>query len=90
MGAAITGHEVFAPILASIQAQPQILRRADYVAALRRHDWSFEHSDDMRAIRAGRESLKGLVAERAAIDADGAIWNSVAPEGFKVGGEVAA
>lgn len=80
---------IFGPILASIQAQPAQLRLAAYVAALRRHDWSFEYSDDMRAIRAGRDSLKHLVAERAAIDADGAIWNSVAPEGFKVG-EVAA
>lgn len=87
MGAASTGHEVFAPILAGIQAQFQ--RRADYVAALRAHDWGFEYSDDMRAVRAGRESLARLMLERAAIDADGAIWNSLAPEGFKVG-EVAA
>lgn len=88
MGAA-TASQVFGPILASIQAQPQTLRCAAYVSALRRHDWGFEHSDDMRAVRAGRESLARLMLERAAIDSDGAIWNSEAPEGCKVH-EVAA
>lgn len=84
MGA--TEHTAFAPILASIADQSLMLRRAAYKTALMAHDWTSEWSDDDRFVTAGRESLKFLVSERAEIDADGAIWNSVAPEGFKVGG----
>lgn len=79
-------NEAFAPILASIADQSLMLRKAAYKTALQAHDWTFEWSDDAKSVEAGRQSLKFLVAERAEIDPDGAIWNSVAPHGFKVGG----
>lgn len=78
-------HPVFAPILAAITHQALILRRAAYIGHLRSHDWAFEFSDDARAYRTGRDSLAALRAEQREIDADGAIWNSVAPAGQKVG-----
>ena len=78
-------HPVFAGILNGIVDQRQTL----YIAALRGHDWAFEFSDDGAVYRAGRESLRRLEALRAEIDADGAVWNREAPEGFKVRGVVA-
>lgn len=51
-------------------------RRAAYIQALHAMDWTFEHSDDQRAWRAGRDELKRLRLERAAVDADGALWRA--------------
>jgi hypothetical protein len=82
-------HPVFAGILADIQAQPEQIKRAGYIAALRCHDWTFEYSDDGTVYRAGLASLRRLQALQEEIDADGAIWNREAPEGFKVRGVVA-
>lgn len=82
-------HPVFAGILADITAQPEQIKRAGYIAALRCHDWSFEFSDDGMVYRAGLASLKALRAMQAEIDPDGAIWNREAPEGHKVRGVAA-
>lgn len=82
-------HPVFAGILAGITAQPEQIKRAEYITALRKHDWQSEFADDMSAVRAGRESLKRLVELRAEIDPSGEVWNSVAPDGFKVDGVAA-
>ncbi len=82
-------HPVFAGILGGIQAQPEQIKRAGYIAALRCHDWAFEFSDDGTVYRAGLASLKALRAMQAEIDPDGAIWNREAPEGHKVRGVAA-
>lgn len=50
-----------------------------YKLALQRHDWSFEWSDDGVVHRAGRDEQRRLEAERAAIDPDGTVWNTLAP-----------
>lgn len=52
---------------------------AAYIAALRAHDWLSDFSEDMRAVRAGRESIRALREAQLLIDADGAIWDSIAP-----------
>jgi hypothetical protein len=71
-------HPIFASILA-MHGMPQDadalpIRRAAYVSDLTRMDWQFEHSEDQRVWRAGRDELTRLRAERAAVDPDGALW----------------
>lgn len=61
------------------------VRRALYVAALLRMDWTFDHSDDIKVWRRGRNELLRLRAERSEIDPDGALWAKHAPEGFRHG-----
>jgi hypothetical protein len=54
--------------------QALALRRAAYVASILKFDHQFEFSEDQREWRAGRDELKRLRAERAEVDADGALW----------------
>lgn len=58
---------------------------AEYRAALAAHDWHFERAEDHGVWAAGTNSLGRLQAMRKRLDRDGAIWNSVAPEGFRLG-----
>ena len=55
-----------------------------YRFALMSHDWEHQYSDDQRVWRRGNEERKHLQAERAAIDADGAIWNLLCPAAHRV------
>jgi hypothetical protein len=55
-----------------------------YVAMLQAHDFDFEFSDDHRVYTAGREALAELRMLRRDLDADGAIWNSIAPAAHRV------
>lgn len=69
------------PGTAAAEAQ----RRAAYVAALLRHDWNFSFSDDMRVVRAGRQSLATLLLDSAELDVDFVLWDRAAPDGHKRG-----
>ena len=60
---------------------PQTLDR--YRTMLREHDWSFEYSDDHRVWRLGRLAQEQLEFLQRELDADFAIWNSIAPEGYR-------
>lgn len=60
-------------------------RRAAYVSALLKFDWTFEFSDDHRVWRAGRDELKRLRAERAAVDPDGVLWKLHAHQNYRHG-----
>lgn len=47
-------------------------------------DWHYEHTDNHDAWRAGRDEFTRLYEMQAELDPTGAIWRSVAPEGFGV------
>lgn len=47
-------------------------------------DWHYEHTDNALAWRAGRDEFSALYEMQAELDPSGAIWRSVAPEGFAV------
>lgn len=81
-------HPVFAGILAGIEAAPlQIAdaKRAEYVKALKQHDWTYQWSDDGAKWRRGSESRKALVAMQPELDPDFAIWNQHCPERYRDG-----
>jgi hypothetical protein len=48
---------------------------AEYRAALARHDWTFERSDDHGAWCAGRDSLAAIRRMGAIVDPSGAIFD---------------
>lgn len=58
------------------------VRRAHYIAALRRMDWAFEWSDDHRVWTRGRDELTRLRAEQCELDPTGALWLANAPRSF--------
>lgn len=47
-------------------------------------DWHHEQCDSHEAWRAGRDEFAKLYELQAEVDADGAIWHSVAPQGLGV------
>lgn len=58
----------------------------EYVSLLKRHDWSYQYSDDYNAYSAGRDEAAHLAAMKARLgDKDGAIWNVHAPDGYRIG-----
>ena len=60
-------------------------RRAQYEADLQKMDWQFEHSDDQRVWRAGRDELQRLRDERFFLDKDHTIWRKHAPVEYRFG-----
>lgn len=71
-------------LIDSLQITPDLsLRRAAYVASLKRHDWWFEWSEDHRALIAGRRALEVLRHEQSVLDPDHSIWNQHAPGEFR-------
>lgn len=55
-----------------------------YESLLRQHDWYYGRSDDPTRHREGQSSISRLHLIRAQLDPTGAIWNSIAPDEFKV------
>lgn len=47
----------------------------EYTEALRRHDWSFQYSDDHGVWRRGTQSLRQLEAAQPVLDPNFEIWN---------------
>jgi hypothetical protein len=71
-------HPLFASILA-LHGMPQDadtlpVRRAAYVSDMLRFDAQFEHSDDQRIWRAGRDELQRLRTLSHEVDPDGSLW----------------
>lgn len=56
---------------------------ADYIQALKFHDWSYQYSEDMRVWRAGASQRAVLNDLRSRLDPDGAVWNQHAPSDEK-------
>jgi hypothetical protein len=89
------------PLIAAILADPGVgvdfkaalgraeeakcLRRAEYVSALLKMDWQFEHADDHRVWEAGRAELVRLRDLRYFLDTDHALWKKHAPKEFHHG-----
>jgi hypothetical protein len=82
-------HPVFSSILNAAFVAPLVGEKSDYIALLRKQDWSFEFADDSAAYNRGRNALAKLREMRGRVDADGAIWNSCAPERYRFGGHPA-
>lgn len=57
----------------------QIHNEDDYRAALRRHDWQFEYSDDHQVWLRGREAQNMLLLARQEFDPSWSIWNQFCP-----------
>ena len=62
------------------------IKRAAYVSALVKMDWSYEFSDDGRVWAAGRDALAALRAMQAEIDPTGELWLRHAPKGHGIPG----
>lgn len=54
----------------------------DYMHKLEVHDWFFEWSDDKRTYDLGKAERQKLKRLRGIVDADGRVWNIVAPTDF--------
>ena len=57
---------------------PAPIRLAQYEAALKRFDWTWEYAEG-NAWRKGRDGLLRLRAEQAAVDPSGDLWRKHAP-----------
>lgn len=68
---------------APAEDQALVLRRAAYVSSILKFDHQFEFSDDHRVWTAGRNEIKRLRAERAVVDADGALWRKHMHEAYR-------
>ena len=55
-----------------------------YKTLLRQHDWSYDYSDHYGTWVKGKEQRAVISALARSIDPDYAIWNSIAPEGYKI------
>jgi hypothetical protein len=56
----------------------------EYTAALKRHDWFYEYSDDHKVWTRGREQARALNAARQEHDKGYEIWNQYAPKDCQV------
>ena len=72
-------HQVFAGILASIQAAPAQAARAEYQALLRTMDWQAEFSDDGNARRAAAMTLARLHELQPTVDPDRELYRAARP-----------
>jgi len=85
LAGAIAGNLATARAYSAAAAPPIDADRLAYEAALRRHDWTFEYSDDHSVYTRGRQALIALRAQQARIDPAFVIWNSIAPAGYRNG-----
>lgn len=60
-----------------------VLRLAAYEEALSKFDWRFEASDDHGFWKRANTELCRLRTERAAIDPQGVVWDTWAPEEYR-------
>jgi hypothetical protein len=58
--------------------------RAEYMVALKRHDWSYEFSDDYSAYRAGNAQRFSLKESQPIVDPMFDLWNAAAPADYRV------
>lgn len=82
-----TLHPIFADMIRAFAAMPAVLleeQRSVYEAALIKHDWQFEFSDDHAHYTVSSAKHKRLKVLQTEVDADGAIWNRHAPKGYRI------
>lgn len=56
----------------------------DYLRRLKGHDWYYAYSDDGSVYRRGSAAASALSELRQKLDPDSTIWNSHAPEDYKI------
>lgn len=56
----------------------------EYTAALKKHDWYFEYSDDHSVWKRGNERHKQLLEAQRQLDPLGTVWNQFAPRDRKI------
>lgn len=76
-------HPVFEDIFKRLGVPPESIEMQAYRAALKRHDWSHEFSDDGVIYNRGRESLLRLKTQQQLLDPQFQIWNAFAPPGYQ-------
>lgn len=59
-------------------------KRAEYMIALKRHDWSFQYSDDHTAWRNGNAKRFELNELQPLVDPLFDLWNAAAPVDYRV------
>lgn len=64
------------------------IRRQQYVAALRSHDWAYTWSDDHNAWVRGSAERAALRNMAAQLDPDFAVWNQHCPADQRDGGRI--
>lgn len=55
-----------------------------YIKRLQSHDWYYEYSDDHSVWRRGQAERDQLRGQQRSLDPDGEIWNTHAPDMFKI------
>ena len=58
--------------------------RAEFIAALRAQDWSYEYADDFTAYQAGKAGMERLRALVGQLPDGVQLWNAYAPVGRKL------
>lgn len=58
--------------------------RAQFVARLRTHDWSYEYADDAGAYHAGLDTQRWLEVTVSQLPDGVQLWNAYAPVGRKL------
>ena len=56
----------------------------DYITKLKRHDWSYDYSDDHRVWQRGVDERNAIRNLQKVIDPDFEVYNKYAPDGYKV------
>jgi hypothetical protein len=73
--------QALAPFISAMGQQPNV---EDYKWALQRHDWTHEYADRYADVQRGKVQRQALEQMREELDADGSIWNSIAPKNYQV------
>lgn len=79
-GATAAGmHPALAASIAGALNGAAVMRRAQYVSALRAHDWGHQWSDDVSVVQRGAAERRWLREAAAQIDPGFELWNQAAP-----------
>ena len=79
-----TAQHTVVPLRSIDLASPSLGEIAQYVQALKDHDWSFDYTDDNAVYQRGFNSLAKIKRLQKLIDPDGTLWNTVAPEAYRL------
>jgi hypothetical protein len=72
------------PRLTLVSASPSLGDIAAYVQALKDHDWEYQFSDEHAVYQRGFNGYSNLKRVQKRIDAEGTLWNTVAPEAYRL------
>ena len=75
-------HATFEAIFKDFGVYPEPIEMQNYRAALKRHDWDHEFSDDPLIYKRGREKLWALRKQQSILDPFFRVWNELSPARF--------